>query len=238
LENWGDWLGTGFVAYGERQYRRFDEARAFARSLGLRNQSEWKSYCKTGKKPQDIPARPDYAYSDNGWLGYGDWVGTGTVASMLRQYRPFHEARAFVHGLKLKSQPDWHRYSKSGQRPADIPTNPNKTYAEKGWIGMGDWLGTGRIANHLLEYRSFSDARMFVHRLRLKNKSEWSDYCKTGKKPQDIPARPDYAYRDNGWAGMRDWLGNRKADEQRSVRALRGTPNRSLGRAANRLSEL
>ena len=25
----------------------------------------------------------------------------------------------------------------------DIPTNPQRTYADKGWKGMGDWLGTG-----------------------------------------------------------------------------------------------
>jgi len=31
-----------------------------------------------------------------------------------------------------------------GRLPADIPTNPNHTYADKGWKGMGYWLGTGR----------------------------------------------------------------------------------------------
>ena len=40
------------------------------------------------------------------------------------------------------------------------------TYKNKGWIGMGDWLGTGTIANQQKEYRSFEDAREFVHSLK------------------------------------------------------------------------
>ena len=31
---------------------------------------------------------------------------------------------------------------------------------------MGDWLGTGTIANQQKEYRSFEDAREFVHSLK------------------------------------------------------------------------
>ena len=31
-----------------------------------------------------------------------------------------------------------------GEKPDDIPTAPNQTYAEVGWSGMGDWLGNAR----------------------------------------------------------------------------------------------
>ena len=79
----------------------------------------------------------------------GDWLGTGTVAHRLRQYRSFKEARAFVRSLGLKSGTEWRDYCKSGKKPDDIPANPNKTYAEDGWVGMGDWLGTGAVADTL-----------------------------------------------------------------------------------------
>ncbi len=29
-------------------------------------------------------------------------------------------------------------------RPDDIPSNPNKTYKDKGWAGIRDWLGTAK----------------------------------------------------------------------------------------------
>lgn len=72
-----DWLGSEWLA--------FEEAREFARSLGLKGQIEWKKYYKgemshLPPKPSNIPTGPDYVYADK-WLGYGDWVGTGKIRS-------------------------------------------------------------------------------------------------------------------------------------------------------------
>jgi len=72
----------------------------------------------------------------------GDWLGTGTVAARLREYRPFKKARAFVRSLNLKNRDEWRTYVKSGKLPVDIPATPNQVYKDKGWAGMGDWLGT------------------------------------------------------------------------------------------------
>ena len=136
----GDWLGTGTT----RQYRSFKEARAFARSLGLKSLSEWRDYCRSGTKPADIPTNAYSVYAKNGWSGWGDWLGTGTIATRLRQYRSFKTARAFARSLGLKSVTEWRSYCKSGKRPPDIPNSPEEIYAETGWSGFGDWLGTGR----------------------------------------------------------------------------------------------
>ena len=46
--------------------------------------------------PADIPATPWRAYRAAGWSGMGDWLGTGTVHTHDRAYRPFAEARAFA----------------------------------------------------------------------------------------------------------------------------------------------
>jgi len=208
-EGWagyGDWLGTGFVSFRMRQLRSFADARAFVRGLGLKSHLEWSAYCKSGKKPDDIPAAPHLTYANEGWAGYGDWLGTGTIAARLRQYRSFDDARAFVHGLGLKSVAEWWAYCKSGKKPDDIPANPDNTYANEGWAGYGDWLGTGTIAPRLRQYRSFDDARAFVRGLGLKSQAGWSAYCKSGKKPGDIPAFPNQIYAKDGWSGMRDWL--------------------------------
>ena len=75
--------------------------------------------------------------------------------------------------------------------------------------------------------RSYNSARNFVHRLKLSTQREWQAYCQSGKLPSDIPADPRRVFAKDGWAGMADWLGNGKADKQRSVRALQGTPRRN-----------
>ena len=100
-------------------------------------------------------------------------------------WRSFDDARAFVRRLGLKSQCRMERILSVGEKPVDIPATPNMIYAEEGWAGMGDWLGTGR--HHGTDWRPFEEARSFVRRLGLKSRGEWHDYCKSGKKPTDIP---------------------------------------------------
>ncbi|MEI6178352.1 MAG: helicase-related protein [Verrucomicrobiota bacterium] len=219
---WGDWLGTGTVSTQSRRYRPFTEARVFARTLGLRNGTEWREYCKgnlpdKGTLPTDIPANPNRVYAHTNWVGMGDWLGTGNIASQSRRYRPFKRARDFVRSLGLKSGTEWKAFCKGkltakGTLPTDIPVKAYRTYANKGWIGMGDWLGTGKIANYLRQYRPFKKAREFVRSLGLKSGTEWRAFCKgklpaKGTLPADIPANPIQTYADQGWAGMGDWLG-------------------------------
>src|SRR5262249_52088433 len=44
---------------GRANWRNFEEARTFTRGLGLKSLDEWKKYCKSGKRPTDIPMAPD-----------------------------------------------------------------------------------------------------------------------------------------------------------------------------------
>jgi len=221
-KGYGDWLGTGNVLNRLRQFKAFLKARAFARSLKLKSRSEWLAFCKgemprLGRLPADIPSNPNQTYVDKGWKGMGDWLGTGTVATYLREFRPFRGARAFVRKLNLTGSTEWFAFCKGemprlGRLPTDIPTNPDKTYVNKGWAGMGDWLGTGTIAPRLREYRPFREARAFVRKFKLNNNNEWLAYTKgrrprLGRLPKDIPAYPNQTYSDKGWAGMGDWLG-------------------------------
>jgi superfamily II DNA or RNA helicase len=185
----------------------FEEAREFVRNLNLKGQKEWFDYCKSGEKPEDIPVAPHLVYKQDGWNTWGDWLGTGSVASHLREYRPFEEAREFVHNLNLKGEKEWRDYRKSGNKPEDIPSNPNQTYKQDGWKTWGDWLGNGIVASHLREYRPFEEAREFVHNLNLKSQKEWRDYTKSRQKPKDIPANPEGTYKQEGWKGYGDWLG-------------------------------
>ena len=134
-------MGTDKVAYKLRRLRSFEKARSFVRSLGLKSTAEWRDYCKSNL-PSDIPANPNLTYANQGWVSWGDWLGTGTIAPRLRKYRPFAKARAYARRLKLKSRAEWTAFAKAGKLPSDIPANPNTTYAEKGWSGMRDWLRT------------------------------------------------------------------------------------------------
>jgi hypothetical protein len=214
--SWGDWLGTGRVATSRRQFLPFGAARDFARSLGLSSQNEWSLYCQ-GKlkgmkaRPEDIPTNPHRTYKDCGWISYGDWLGTGSIHTSEWEFLPFSEARKFVRSQGMKSSSDFKRWVKSA-RPRGIPSNPQRTYKDKGWAGWDDFLGTNTVAPHLREYRSFDKARSYAHSLNLKSRDEWIAFCKgdipeKGELPDDIPAYPARVYERQGWKGVGDWLG-------------------------------
>jgi superfamily II DNA or RNA helicase len=228
-KSWGDWLGTGRVANQLKEYLPFREARAIIHKLKLGRLGEWFAFCKgeipmLGLLPKNIPTNPHREYADQGWKGYGDWLGTGRVADRLKEYRSYREARAYVHRLKLKSRSEWFAFCKGelpqlGRLPADIPSNPNNTYADRGWKGMGDWLGTGIVAPNLRKYRPFREAQAFARKLKLNNRAEWRAFCKSempklGKLPNDIPATPDQIYITEGWNGIGDWLGTGKVSNR------------------------
>ena len=60
--------------------RSFEDARKFVRSLKLKSFNEYRKYCKSGKKPADIPTAPNTVYENKGWISVDDWLGTGVVA--------------------------------------------------------------------------------------------------------------------------------------------------------------
>src|SRR5215204_6435321 len=45
-----------------------------------------------------------------------------------------------------------------------------------------------------------------THTLHLDSTDKWFEYCKSGNKPDDIPANPNVVYEDE-WTGWPDWLG-------------------------------
>jgi hypothetical protein len=192
---------------GRANWRTFTLAREFVRDLGLESRAEWDDYCKSDRRPFDIPAKPNAAYAHDGWIGMGDWLGTGTIATHLRKYRPFQEARRFVCTLGLKSQSEWNNYANSDRFRPDLPKAPHWVYANAGWRSWGDWLGSGRIASYKVEYRPFEQAREFARNLGLKTREEWLGFARSDKLPRDIPIKPERTYAGNGWSGMGDWLG-------------------------------
>ena len=193
--------------------------KSLGQGLGLKNQAEWRKYIKSGNLPNDIPSHPDRIYKKD-WTGFGDWLGTGRIANQNLRYRTFEDARIFVHNLELKTRSEWEKYCKSGQKPNDIPYQARQTYS-KNWKGWGDWLVTGRIANQDRKYRKFQEAKNLVQKLNINSITEWTEYCKSGRKPEDVPSLPNRTY-EGEWKSWGDWLGTgRIAYQDRKYRTLK-----------------
>ena len=192
----------------KKKYRSYEDAKAFVQGLGIKSLKEWNEYSKSGQRPEDIPSTPNQVYKSE-WKGWGDFLGTGRIAYYNRTYMPYEDAKAFVRGLGIKSRIEWKAYCKSGQISEDIPSSPDHVYKSE-WKGMGEFLGTGSIANYNRTFMSYEDAKAFVQGLGIKSFTEWREYCKSGKKPEDIPTTPEQVYKSewNGWADFLGYLGN------------------------------
>ena len=181
----------------KKQFRDFESAREFVRTLNLKGYKEWEEYCKSGKKPNDIPMDPRRTYKKD-WKKMNNWLGT--------EWCSFEEARDFVRKLKLKNIQEWYDYCKSGSKPDDIPVRFDQVY-KKEYAGAGDLLGTGFVISKNRIYLSFTESRNFVRSLNLKNHKEWIEYCTSGKKPDNIPSSPINVYKKE-YADLGDWLGS------------------------------
>jgi len=236
--DWGEFLGTGRKAVrrtkGFHRYKlvSFEEAREWARTLGVRSSEQWQQKFRYGLMPElgqmrvDVPSHPDRSYKGKGWISWEDFLGV--------DWQPFDQARAFARSLKFTGQRQWKRYCKDQPpdlppKPEDIPASPWYAYENRGWAGWRDWLGTTKplcekspaptlAKPHVprrraqpSRFRDFESARAFAHSLQLESSTGWQAYIE-GKRtekeplPADIPRTPRNAYREQ-WQGWGDWLG-------------------------------
>ncbi|XRB05242.1 methyltransferase domain-containing protein [Pycnococcus provasolii] len=197
------------------EFRSFEDARTYVRTLGLKSEDEWRKWKASGARPHDIPSTPAKTYKSSGWLSIGDFLGYDKGKRAQRAtastFRSFEDARTYVRTLGLKSVKEWLAWSKSGARPHDIPSKPALTYASSGWLSIGDFLGyaVGKHAKKTKDckFRTFEAAREYVRTFGLKGTEEWEAWRKSGARPHDIPSDPYAKYVSSGWLSYGDFLG-------------------------------
>lgn len=185
----------------------FEEAREFVRNQRLKSMAQWREFINSKLKPLDLTVVPDRVYKNSGWINWGDWLGTYTIAPQLKEFIDYNEASEFVKQNNIKSKSEWEKFKKLGLKPDNIPGAPDRIYKNTGWINWGEFFGTNRIADQHKIYRNYDDAKNYVRELGIKNANEWRKYSKSGTKPIDIPTTPNLVYKNNGWVDWADFLG-------------------------------
>lgn len=131
---------------------------------------------------------------------------------------PFEEAREVCRAERIQSVKQygkWHNLNK----PAGLPRRPDRAY-KKEWISWNDFLGNNTPFPVIrVKYRSFNEARAFAQSLNIHMRKEWFDICDQGKKPHDIPRRPDMIYRKkNEWISWGNFLGVNLESKMETIR--------------------
>ena len=149
-------------------------------------------------------------------------------------FLPFTEAAAVARALQLASAKEWTVWSKSGARPGNVPSHPDRAYKRDGWAGWPHWLGLGLGAGlgtpsdsvkqaraqpaardasprgrrgGAATFLPFTEAMAFARALTLSSKTEWELWRKSGARPSSIPSNPPIFYKHHGWQGWGHWLG-------------------------------
>ena len=125
----------------EGRFLPFEQARAIVRKEGLKSQKQWWEWCRD-HRPANIPSRPHVTYKGE-WVSWRDWLGYGEGEPKSDEFLPFEEAREIVRAVGLGSCSEWKEWSRD-HRPADIPSHPDQTYADEGWVSMPHWMGYGK----------------------------------------------------------------------------------------------
>lgn len=216
-DTWDGW--ESFLRAGQRvskptrqALRPFAEARTHARSLGYASVGEWQAYARSLRCPPDLPADPARAYAGQGWVGYPDFLEYTPETGDQKSFWPFTAARAHARKLRLAGAKAYREWACTDQRPAGVPTHPERTYAAH-WKGWKDFLGSrpprvprvrpGPVSRMYL----FGEAHEVARGLGLKSIREWTAYTQGEGRDPRLPARPDTAYRAKGWCGWPDFLG-------------------------------
>ena len=200
----------------KRKFRSFEDTRKFVRKQHFSGRSKWRDFCTSGNKPNDIPNYPDAVYKNKGWISWNDFFGTDYVATYLRKYKDFKDARNYAQTLNIRNQTGWRVFVKSGKLPLDIPRDPPTVY-KKEWKGWADWLRAGKKLEYKSKFLKFNDARTFVRSLKLKGQKDWNEnYVKSGNKPDNIPASPQSVYKKE-WKGWADWVGSGRISNRNRV---------------------
>jgi hypothetical protein len=194
-----------------KQFLAYADAKKIIHKLNLSGKKEYSIWAKSKSKPENISSSPRSVYlRRNEWVSWGDYLGTNTIATYNVKYRSFEESRKFAQKLNLKNREEW--FSKTNKLPSNIPRNPNSTYGRRKdshggqWQGWGDFLGNKNQIKK--KYRTYEDAQKFVQSLELPSSNQWKEYCKSGKKPDDMPVDPSRVYQNNGWKGWGNYLGS------------------------------
>jgi superfamily II DNA or RNA helicase len=199
--NWGDFLGTGNIAAKYFEFLSYEDARNYARNLNLKSVNEWYDLNET--RPSNIPSVPKKTYENSGWAGWGDFLGIADYKPNDEDWLSFKKARSFVRKLGLKNKVEWDEIKKTDKIPYNIPKSPDYVY--ENWKSVGDWIGTGRIADQYKSYLDFEDARKFMSENNIKSTSQWRKYRKENII-KNIPYKLERTYKKK-WKGEPHFFG-------------------------------
>jgi len=213
FENLTNTTDGGEGGHGKIYSITYDECKNYIKKYNIKSLYAWRKYIKS--LPDFIPASPREVFLNDGWISWGDFLGTGRIQDNKKteKYIIYNDAKVYIkNNIKgITTREKWKNAVKNDKIPDTIPNRPDRYYNSKnrGWISWGDFLGTGKIANQYKKgiFLSYEEAKKYIY-----NKaSSIKEFHK--KRPENIPSNPDKYYKE--WETWGDFLGTGKIQDNK-----------------------
>jgi len=198
--SWGDWLGTNSIKRQKgispdgTKFWSYKKSSNYLKKMKVQTKKQFNKLYKDGKIPLQIPRWPDGVYKE--WKGYPAYFGTTRVSRKKGfKFASYKEAKDWARKSGIKGLRGWKKAYTSRKIPWKFPAHPYDTY-KKDWISWNEFLGTNKNPwqSKNFKWRKYEDTKKYIQKLGIKTQSEYSKFCKSGKKPDDIPVNPNKIY--------------------------------------------
>ena len=166
-------------------YGSYENAKEAVQKLGVKSES---IYRESYREDPRLPSKPYNIYKNKGWTNWYDFLGT----EMPNFYLTYNEAKNTTQKLCIKSLIEYkHRYKEDPK----LPSQPDRTYKNNGWIDWNDYFGTTDISN----YPTYEGAQNAVQKLQIKS---YTFYKKRHNEDPRLPYNPQETYKNKGWVNF------------------------------------
>jgi hypothetical protein len=150
-------------------------------------------------KHKDWPSNPNRTYRNKGWIGFPELVGEENM--LKKEFLSFEDFQKEVNDLYPGSGGVRVWYVPERIKHKGWPSNPDKTYRNKGWIGFPELVGFKK------EFLSFEDFQKEVRDLYPGSGGVREWYVHERIKHKDWPSDPKLTYKNKGWIGFSELVG-------------------------------
>ena len=169
-------------------YATYNEAKNATKNLDIRSNKEYITQ-KRYKEDPKLPSQPIIFYKNNGSTNWNDFIPT--------YYLTYEEAQVAVQKLSIQTGREYFTLKRYKEDKL-LPSNPEKTYAKKGWINWYAFLGTE--APNI--YGTYYEAKISVQELGINSMKEYKNRYKEDPR---LPSSPSEVYKNRGWKSFYDF---------------------------------
>ena len=183
------WIDSyAFFGKEKKEYPSYEKALEIVQKEGIKNVADYFKSCKR----LGLPSHPERVYKDKGWIDWYDFLGIRKTT-----YPSYEKALEIVQKEGIHSHDEYNKRCKE----LGLPSNPELTYKDKGWIDSYAFFGKEKK-----EYPSYENALEIVQKEGIKSSK---DYNKSYKR-LGLPPSPPFTYKDRGWIDWYSFFGKTK----------------------------